>query len=80
MNGYTFWFGMLAGIFAIAIGLYSVLRTNSIASWLEGQGIQHSSAEAVFLRQVRTLGALFIFAGGFIVVVAIRNHYWTGPK
>jgi len=75
MNEYSFWTGILVGVFPIVYGLYSILRPSSIANWLKSQGLPHSSVETTFLRQIRTLGVLFILAGGFFVFVVIRNHY-----
>lgn len=75
MTGYgSSWFGIVAGALAIVLGVYSLLRTGSVASWLESHGVYHAVAAAGFLRQIRTLAVLFILAGGFFVVVAIRNH------
>ena len=74
MRGYSSWFGILAGILAIIAGVYSLLQTSSVASWLENHGVHHAVATAGFLRQLKTLGVLFILAGGFFVAVAIRNH------
>jgi len=74
MTGNSNWFGILAGVLTIMAGVYSLLRTNSVASWLASHGLQHSPATASFLRQVKTLGVLFILAGGFLVVVAIRSR------
>jgi hypothetical protein len=74
MTEHTNWFGMLAGLLAIVVGVWSLLRASSVASWLQSHGVQHSQPIPAFLRQVKTLGVLFILAGGFFVVVAIRNH------
>jgi len=73
MSGYSSWFGILAGFFAILLGVYSLLRTSTVANWLEAHGIHRAIATAVFLRQIKTLGVLFILAGGFYVVMGIRN-------
>jgi hypothetical protein len=74
MTGHGSWFGILAGGLAIIAGVYSLLRTSSVTSWLESHGVPHSLATAAFLRQVKILGALFILAGVFFVVVTIKNH------
>lgn len=75
MTGYSSsWFGIVAGVLAIILGVYSLLRTGSVASWLESQGVHHAVAAAGFLRRIKTLGVLFILAGGFFVAVAIRNR------
>lgn len=74
MAGNIGWFSILAGVLAIVVGVYSLLRASSVASWLQGQGIHHGVAAAGFLRRIRTLAVLFILAGGFFLAVAIRNH------
>jgi hypothetical protein len=74
MTGNSSWFGILAGVLAIIAGVYSLLRTGSVASWLESHGVHHAVATAGFFRQIRTLAVLFILVGGFFVAVAIRNH------
>lgn len=74
MTGNGSWFGILAGVLSIIAGVYSLLRTSSVAGWLASRGLQHSLPTATFLRQVKTLGVLFILAGGFFVVVAIRTY------
>jgi hypothetical protein len=60
MTGYSHWFGILAGVLTITAGVYSLLRTSSVASWLASHGVQHPLAIAASLRQVKTLGVLFI--------------------
>jgi hypothetical protein len=72
MTGGGSWFSTLAGGLAIAAGVYSFLRAKSVAGWLEGHGVPHSMPTTVFLRQIKTLGVLFILAGGFFVFVATR--------
>ncbi len=62
MTGYSSWFGILAGVLAIILGVYSLLRTSTVASWLESHGIHHAIATAAFMRQIKTLGVLFILA------------------
>lgn len=75
MTGYgSSWFGIVAGVLAIILGVYSLLRTGSVASWLESHGVHHGVAAAGFLRQIRTLAVFFILAGGFCVALTIRNH------
>jgi hypothetical protein len=74
MTGNSSWFGIVAGVLAIILGAYSLLRTSTVASWLESHGIHHAIAPAAFMRQIKTLGVLFILAGGFFVAVGIRNH------
>jgi hypothetical protein len=74
MMGNSNWYGILGGVLTIMAGVYSLLRTSSVASWLASHGLQHSLATAAFLRQVKTLGVFFILAGGFFVVVAIGSH------
>jgi hypothetical protein len=72
MTGGGGWFGTLAGGLAIAAGVYSFLRARSVAGWLQSQEVPHSLPTAVFLRQIKTLGVLFILAGGFFLFVAAR--------
>ena len=74
MAGYgSIWFDIVPGVLAIVLGVYSLLRTGSVASWLESQGVRQAVAAAVFRRQIRTLAVFFILAGVFFVAVAIRN-------
>lgn len=74
MTGHSSWFGIVAGVVAIITGVYALLQTSSIASWLENQEILRAVATAAFFRQIRTLGVLFILAGGFFLAVAVRDH------
>ena len=44
MTGYgSSWFGIVAGVLAIVLGVYSLLRTGSVASWLESHGVHHAA-------------------------------------
>lgn len=68
MSADNSWFGILAGVFAVIFGLYSLLRTGSVANLWANRGVPHS------LQQIKILGVLFILAGLFIIAVAIKNY------
>lgn len=74
MTGYNDYFGIVAGVLATAAGVCAIVRPASVASWLQHRGVPHPTATDRFLRQIRTLGILFILAGGFFLVVAIRSR------
>jgi uncharacterized membrane protein len=68
------WFGVLAGIITIAGGVYVLLQTASVVSWLKSRGLQHSFPTVESQRQVIIMGVLFVLGGLFFVVVSTINH------
>lgn len=73
MAGYSSWSGIVLGVLAIIAGTHSLLRTGSVAGWLESHGVRHAPSRTAFQRQIKTLGVSFILVGIFFVSVAIRN-------
>lgn len=74
--GSNSWFGILAGILVIVLGVYSLLQPGRVASWLESHMRPYvvPTATLIRIRQIKTLGVLFILAGGFFLAVGIRNY------
>jgi hypothetical protein len=71
------WLSVLVGLIAIIAGAYSLIRTDSatarLTSCLARGGLQYSLPTGVLQRRVKTLGVVFILAGAFCVVVAVRD-------
>jgi hypothetical protein len=66
------WVGVVCGVVTILIGLYSLFRPESVATYFNNQGVPHPVDPAAQLRRVRILGVAFIFAGGYFLFVTAR--------
>lgn len=65
----TNWLAIVSGVVTILIGLYSLFRPDSVATWFNSQGAPHPADPAAQLRQVRIVGVAFVLAGGYFIFV-----------
>jgi hypothetical protein len=63
---------VVCGVVTILIGLYSLFRPASVATYFNNQGVPHPADPAAHLLRVRILGVAFILAGGYFLFVTAR--------
>lgn len=67
------WFGVIAGIAAIAFGCFAIYRPEAMQRWLRARGVEEAESEGDSRRRMRLVGSFFILAGAFWAIVALRK-------
>lgn len=63
--------GVVGGLIAILIGLYSLFQTDSVVRWLNSQGVPHTPDRAAQLRQTKLVGIACILFGCYFMYAAL---------